>query len=630
MGVDEGGTLAALKAHRRELIDPKIAEYDGRIVKTTGDGLLLEFPSVVDAVRCAVDVQRGMAKRNAGVASDKRLDFRIGINVGDIIIDGGDIFGDGVNVAARIEGLADPGGICVSRVVRDQVVDKLKFAFDDLGPQEVKNIARPVDVFRVNLGGEVPQAQGTGSRQLQSATRERRWRQLAAGLLVVGVAGVAVWAVPRFWMPASEASPPVLSVAVLPLGAPPNDADASTFAEALTRYLVTSLPAKRRYGRVVVVPGKAAAGAGSDAADARELGSRFNVRYVLEGDVPRGGDTKTVNLRLVDADTGTSVWSGRETLKDADVASESSPTLRKLAARVEIALLTAEARRVKAMPPSALKAPELVLRAFAQEDDDQTLAGVRAAAQLVDEALRLEPDLVPALTLRSAFVYDQSWVDPDMDLDRAAREQDQYTGRALKLDPTDPAAWAWRATALAALGQWNAALEANATAIKLDPYEARWYDDRADLMSLTGRPAEAFALLDRASALQPDVAYASGNACEAILLTGQAERAIATCEKDSGGWHSWWTHLALAAAYANHGDLAKAADARAEALRRRSRPDDREASRPAPFGQSGVPEARGKALLRGTAQGRRAGEVTPTFDQAQGRARVAVAGSQGR
>src|SRR6476661_6789990 len=152
MGRDDSDTLARLKAHRRGLIDPKIAEYGGRIVKGTGDGLLLEFPSVVDAVRCAVDVQRGMAERNEGVAPDKRLLFRICINVGDIIFDGDDIFGDGVNVAARLEALAEPGGICVSRVVRDQVLDKLSFTFEDLGAQEVKNIVLPVEVYRVDLG----------------------------------------------------------------------------------------------------------------------------------------------------------------------------------------------------------------------------------------------------------------------------------------------------------------------------------------------------------------------------------------------------------------------------------------------------------------------------------------------
>src|SRR3982750_803009 len=149
MGRDESGTLAALKLHRKELIDPKIVEYCGRIVKTTGDGLLLEFASVVDAVRCAVDVQREMAVRNAAQPRERRMDFRLGINVGDVIIDGDDIHGDGVNVAARVQGLAEAGGICASKVVRDQVRDKLAFTFEDLGAQEVKNIARPIEVYRV-------------------------------------------------------------------------------------------------------------------------------------------------------------------------------------------------------------------------------------------------------------------------------------------------------------------------------------------------------------------------------------------------------------------------------------------------------------------------------------------------
>ena len=152
MGEDEEGTLARLKAIRRELADPKVKEHHGRIVKTTGDGLLLEFASVVDAVRCAVEVQREMAERNADVPPDRRLELRMGINLGDIIKDGRDIFGDGVNVAARLEALAEPGGICVSRVVRDQVRDKLDFAFEDMGEQQVKNIARPVRVHRVVLG----------------------------------------------------------------------------------------------------------------------------------------------------------------------------------------------------------------------------------------------------------------------------------------------------------------------------------------------------------------------------------------------------------------------------------------------------------------------------------------------
>src|ERR1700746_273820 len=156
MGEDEEGTLAALKAIRREVADPKIKEHHGRIVKTTGDGLLLEFASVVDAVRCAVEVQREMAERNADVPPDRRIEFRMGINVGDIIRDGRDIYGDGVNVAARLEALAQPGGICVSRSVRDQVRDKLELSFEDMGEQQVKNIARPVRIHRIVLDENPP------------------------------------------------------------------------------------------------------------------------------------------------------------------------------------------------------------------------------------------------------------------------------------------------------------------------------------------------------------------------------------------------------------------------------------------------------------------------------------------
>jgi adenylate cyclase len=168
MGADEEGTLERLKLLRRELADPKIKEHHGRIVKTTGDGLLVEFGSVVDAVRCAVDVQREMAVRNAAVPAERRIEFRIGINLGDIIKDRGDIYGDGVNVAARLEALAEPGGICVSRVVRDQVRDKLDFGFEDRGEQEVKNIARPVRVFDVRIAGET-------ATQRRIHRQEGRW-----------------------------------------------------------------------------------------------------------------------------------------------------------------------------------------------------------------------------------------------------------------------------------------------------------------------------------------------------------------------------------------------------------------------------------------------------------------------
>ena len=194
-------------------------------------------------MRCAArsTCNAGMAERNEGVAPDKRLDFRIGINVGDIIIDGDDIFGDGVNVAARLEALAEPGGICVSRVVRDQVLDKLSFAFEDLGAQEVKNIARPVEVYRVDLGSGVPRTQSQGRRGWQRLPRSREWRWAGAGVVALGLAAIAFWIVPPFWKTAPAPAPPALSVAIVPFAAPHGDADASRFAEALARDLVTRL-----------------------------------------------------------------------------------------------------------------------------------------------------------------------------------------------------------------------------------------------------------------------------------------------------------------------------------------------------------------------------------------------------
>ena len=567
MGNDDSATLAGLKAHRQGLVDPKVAEYGGRIVKTTGDGLLLEFPSVVDAVRCAVDVQRGMAVRNAGVPVDKKIEFRIGVNVGDIIIDGDDIFGDGVNVAARLQTLADPGGICVSKVVRDQVLDKLSFAFENLGKREVKNIVRPVEVYRVDLGTEALPSPSRSPRRWPRLTQGRAWRQLTAGLLVLGMVGISVWALSRLWNEAPTTSPPVLSVAVLPLAAPAGDADASRFAEALTRYLLTGLPIKREYGRVLVVSAVSVANGGTRAIDPRDVGRKLNARYVLEGDVLRSGDANAVNLRLVDATTRAQVWSGRETLHDADVSLESSAALRSVAATLRRALLGVEEQRVKALPVTALSASELVLRAYALGGEDTSLAGLTAAGKLVDEALRLEPDLVPALVLRAALFHDEGAADPNADRDRIAREQDRYTARAVQLDPADRAAWDWRTEALASLGRWNSALEANATEIKLDPYEASGYLTRANLMILMGRPVEALALVERALELHPDNPWAAATACEAHLFAGQSEQAIAACEKATGRENFWWIHLVMAAAYANHGDLGKAAAAKAEVLR---------------------------------------------------------------
>src|SRR5271169_2712638 len=193
MGVDEEGTLARLKAHRKVLIDPKITEHHGRIIKTTGDGMLIEFASVVDAVRCVVEIQRGMLERNADIPPEKRIDFRVGINIGDVIVDGDDIYGDGVNVAARLENMAEPGGILASGVVRDQVRDKLSFSFDDLGERDVKNIPRPVRAYRVNLSDDgLPRSSAARAPARPSlAGRPISW--IGAMVLLLVVAAASAW-----------------------------------------------------------------------------------------------------------------------------------------------------------------------------------------------------------------------------------------------------------------------------------------------------------------------------------------------------------------------------------------------------------------------------------------------------
>ena len=269
MGTDEEGTLRQLKAHRKELVDPKITEHRGHIVKTTGDGMLVEFVSVVDAVRCAVDIQRGMVERNVEVPADKRIEFRVGINVGDIISDDNDIYGDGVNVAARLEALADPGGIMVSRNVHDQVRDKLSFGFEDMGEQMVKNIARPIGVHRVQIS------------------------ELAAP--AVTKSGVAT----------SSSRP---SIAVLPFVNMSGDPEQEYFADGIVEEIITALSHMRWLA--VIARNSSFTYKGRNV-DVKQVGRELGVRYVLEGSVRKSGNRLRITGQLIDASTGTHLWADR-------------------------------------------------------------------------------------------------------------------------------------------------------------------------------------------------------------------------------------------------------------------------------------------------------------------------------
>jgi adenylate cyclase len=519
-------------------------------------------------------VQRGMAERNAGVPPEQRIEFRIGINVGDIIIDGDDIFGDGVNVAARVQTLAEPGGICTSKVVREQVLDKLSFTFEDLGPQQVKNIARPVEVYRVDLGSEALQRPHGGGRRWLPLSRAVKWRWLATGVVVIGFAAVALLALPQLWKAAPAPAPPAMSVAIAPMTAPSSDTDASRLAEVLTHSVATRL--SREGGRggsphALVVAVDSAAASGGRAVTAAELARRVNVRYVLEGELRRSGNGYAVNLRLVEGAAGGQIWSQGDAWQDADISTESSAKLRNVTVQARNAIQGAETRRVAAQPLSGLSAMELVLRAIDLGRKDQSLAGTIEVRKLLDEALRREPNLVPALITRIAFADQELDIDPDAaHRDRILREYDELTNRAIGLDRNDPVAWDFRSAVLMYLGRWDAALEANAMAIKLAPDEPFHTQHRAWLMNMTGRPAEALTLVDRSLTIGPDTnpGGALRVACEAHLLLGQAEQAITTCEQARGLYNDdLIVGLFLAAAYANHGDLARAAAAKSEVQR---------------------------------------------------------------
>src|SRR5438105_211766 len=340
MGADEEGTLAQLKAHRRTLADPKVREHRGKIIKTTGDGMLLEFASAVDAVRCAVEIQRGMADRNAGVPQSKRIKFRIGINLGGIIHDNNDIFGDGVNVAARLEGLAEPGGICVSQGVRDPVRDKLGFSFEDMGEQTVKNIARPIPTFRVRFEGAEPPDRAA------AAFRRPRNRNVVAAT-AIGLAAVCALAAIAVTLWPHRASPPIAaqpvaavqtaplplpdkpSLAVLPFTNIGGDAKQERLADGITEDVITDLS---RYRDLFVIARNSVMTYKGKPVSVQQVGRDLGVRYVLEGSIQTSGDRVRVTAQLIEAATNAHVWSEQYNRPLDDIFDVQNEVTQKIAA----------------------------------------------------------------------------------------------------------------------------------------------------------------------------------------------------------------------------------------------------------------------------------------------------------
>jgi adenylate cyclase len=351
MGQDEAGTLARMRELRRELIDPEIAEHKGRIVKTTGDGLLIEFPSVVEAVACAVAVQRGMIERNAGVPEGRRIEFRVGINTGDVIVEEGDIHGDGVNVAARLEALAEPTGICVSAVVYDQVQGRLECGFDDLGEQSLKNIARPLRVYRVQLD-KAPSAE-----------------------------------------PKPLPLPDKPSIAVLSFQNLSGDPEQEYFADGMVEEIITALS---RIRWLFVIARNSSFTYKGQSPDVRQVGRELGVRYVLEGSVRKGSGRVRITAQLIEAETGAHLWADRFDGSLEDVFDLQDQVATSVAGVIEPALQVAETRRSIARPRANLSAYDFYLRALPLYSS-LTKTAVLQALQFVKNAISFDPDYGPAL-----------------------------------------------------------------------------------------------------------------------------------------------------------------------------------------------------------------------------------------
>jgi adenylate cyclase len=457
MGADEEGTHAALKALRRELVDPALAEHQGRIVKTTGDGLLVEFASVVDAVRCAVVTQGEVARRNTDLAEDRRIRFRIGINLGDIIIDAGDIFGDGVNVAARLQAMAEPGGICISRAVREQVGEKLDLDYADLGEHKVKNIARPVHVFRV----------GTVARQDEKT---------------------------------ALALPDKASIAVLPFNNMSGDAEQDYFADGMVEDIITGLA---RIKWLFVIARNTTFVYKGRAVDVKQVARELGVHYVLEGSVRKAGSRVRITGQLIEAASGAHLWAERYDRALDDVFALQDEITLNVVGAIEPSLRLAEIGRVKRKRPDNLDAYDLVLRALpltynAVSED------VAKALPLLERALALEPDYALAhamvgwcheqrllrdvlnaevreAALRHAHAAVAVGADDATALGLAGfvislLEHDTDTGidaleRALALSPSNAVALGFGAIALAWAGESERTIEWAERALRLSPFD---------------------------------------------------------------------------------------------------------------------------------------------------------------
>lgn len=507
--IDEAGTLAGLKSHRESLIDPKIGQYHGRIVKLMGDGLLVEFPSAVEAVQCAVEIQHTMTERNADVPEERRIAFRVGINIGDIVVEDDDIFGDGVNIAARLEGLADPGGICISRPVHTQIADKLDLEFEDLGEQQVKNIAKPVMVYRVALDTKAA-ALVTPVVQDTAGPKHRRWLAVAAAVtgLVLAV-GTALWW--QHWAPDVEPAsvermafplPDKPSIAVLPFLNMSDDPKQDYFTDGITEDLITDLS---KISGLFVIARNSVFTYKAKTVKIQQVAEDLGVRYVLEGSVRRAGEQVRINTQLIDATTGGHVWAARYDGSLGDVFALQDKVTQKIVAALAVTL-TAEEQGGQAQAETQVpEAYDAFLKGWKHYLRQRPEDFVTAITHF-ERAIELDPQYARAYAGLAA-TYWQSWKRfwhgslglPNWHVARVRAEE--YLKKAMS-NPT-PIAHQVATEVLLHSQRHDAAIAEAERAVALDPNDADSYVALAGALSLAGQPSEALTFIERAMRLNP-------------------------------------------------------------------------------------------------------------------------------
>jgi adenylate cyclase len=467
MGIDEEGTLARLKAVRKALIDPTIAAHRGRIVKTTGDGMLIEFASAVDAVRGAVEVQRGMADQNASVPRDDRIEFRIGIHVGDIIIDDNDIFGDGVNVAARLEGIAEPGGVCMSNDAYRQVRGKVEMLCDDLGPQSLKNIAEPMQVWRVRLTDQTPAA-------VQSAATANEPKALPL--------------------------PDKPSIAILPFQNMSGDPEQEYFADGIVEDIITALS---RFKSLFVIARNSSFVYKGKVIDIRQIGRELGVRYVLEGSVRKVGGRVRVTGQLLDAQTNLHVWADQFDGDIIDIFALQDNITQAVVGTIVPTIQLAEMQQARRSRPQSLDAYDLYLRGLWLHNQMASPESLAQSVQFYNQAIQIDPTFVAALfeaALACIVQVGQGWVPPLEGFPQAM----SYAERALQLDPNDSDVLATTAfigsVTRGAREEWVAM---STRAIALNPNSAFAFARSGWVHTCSAKPETAIAHFERALRLSP-------------------------------------------------------------------------------------------------------------------------------